>query len=73
MGWIGPTERVQDCLKTHADRDEYGQYMIRGSQVVSFLGAGEEYVLGDGTEIRVQGEWKPIIPLLYGGIRVTVI
>jgi hypothetical protein len=73
MGWIGPTERIQDCLKTHADRDEEGDYLVRGAQIASFLGAGEEYVLGDDTEICIQGEWKPIIPLLQGGMCVTVI
>jgi len=73
MGWIGPTERIVDCLRTHCDRDEEGQFAIRGEKIASFMGAGEEFVLSDDVEVRVDGEWKPLIPMLYGGLRVQVL
>lgn len=73
MGWLGPTDRIKDCLRVHADKDDDGNALIRGSNISSFLGAGIEYCLGDDTEVRVDGEWVPLIPLLYGGVCVHVI
>lgn len=74
MGWIGPRKRILDCLKTHADREEDGSFAVRNDEeVVSFLGAGEEYILPDNVEVKIDGEWKPLIPMLHGGLTVTVI
>lgn len=73
MGWIGPVERIRDCLRAHCDRNEEGEYEIRGEKIVSFMGAGEEFVLSDDVEVKVEGEWRPLIPMLYGGLRVQVI
>jgi hypothetical protein len=73
MGWIGDMSRVKDCLAAHAEKDEEGRYLVRGGRIVTFMGAGDEAAIDDAVEIRVEGQWKPIIPLLYGGLRVTVI
>jgi len=72
---MGSGDRVLDCLKKYADREDDGSFMVRGedSAVVSLLGAGQEYVIKPELEIRVKGVWKPMVPLLCGGILVHVI
>jgi len=78
MEWVGDSNRVEDALRAHsAKQDEEGNYLIRGGSIVSFMGAGEELCVSDGVEILSKKgdkeEWVPLVPLLYGGSRVTVI
>ena len=73
MGWVGPAERVREAIRAHADNDEQGNHLLRGGRIADFLGAGQEFCLDDNVEIRVDGEWKPLIPLVYGGIRCAVL
>ena len=57
MGWIGTNQSVLDFLRNvRADTDEDGRPIVRGV-VVSFMGAGEELVVGDEAQYRVGGEW----------------
>jgi len=74
MGWIGDMSRVLDALKANnADKDEEGRFLIRNGGVVTFLGMGQEAVIKDETECCMGGEWKPLCPLLSGGLHVVVI
>lgn len=73
MGWSGQRERVLGFLNVHADRNEDGEFMVRNDDdVVSFLGKDEEYVIPYGVEVRVNGEWKPLVPMLFEGVRVAI-
>jgi len=74
MGWIGDASRIEDALKARgAGKDEQGRFLIRSGRVVTFMGAGGEAVVDDACECLINGEWTPLIPLLHGGLRVTVI
>jgi hypothetical protein len=73
MGWIGEAGVIMDALAAAgADMDEEGRYLLRGS-VSTFMGAGEEAVVADGTMCFVQGREVPLVTLLPGGLMVTVI
>ena len=74
MGWLGPASRVRETVQARVDKyKDTDEYCVRGGRVVNFLGVGEEFVIDDDVEVRVNGEWQPLIPLLTGGLRVTVI
>jgi hypothetical protein len=64
-------------IKAHADRDEQGRYLVRGSGgPFYFMGDASdtgEAVVTDDTEIRVNGEWRALVPLLSGGVCVLVL
>jgi len=58
MGWIGPSSQFKYVLQVMgADRDEKGNFIVAGS-IFSFLGLGEEIVVGDDAEYFVGG--KPV-------------
>lgn len=79
-GWIGDWEQLRYVLETfNADRDELGRYVVRGS-IVSYMGAGQEFVVGADAEYRVtlgQVEHWRSLPHALGqtsyGLAVTVI
>ena len=74
MGWIGDTNRVLEALKANrADTDEENRFLLRSGGVVTFMGAGQEAVIQDGTECCIAGDWVPLIPLVAGGMLVMVI
>lgn len=76
MGWIGSHEELLQALRTFkVDQDEEGKFCV-GGQIVSFLGAGEEFVVGDSAIVYVNGEPKNLCSLLETtnlGKKVTVI
>jgi hypothetical protein len=70
MGWLGDSQRVKDALSAcKAQRDEQGRYLIKGS--IATMGA--EDCVSDDAQCMVDGEWVNLVPLLHGGIQVTVI
>lgn len=75
MGWIGDHSRVLDALRAaKAARDEDGKFILRGGSVCSFMGAGQEACVEDGVEYLTKDrEWRPLVAILSGGLRVRVI
>lgn len=64
MGWIGSGNELFHVLRTFGvDRDEDGKFHVDG-QIVSFMGAGEEYVVGDDAVAYVEGKPKNICSML---------
>lgn len=68
MGWIGDRVELVAVLKScNADKDENGNFLVRGG-IVSFLGADQEYAVDDSAQYRVDGEWKDLLdPLCASG------
>lgn len=77
MGWIGPTRSMHCTIKAHADRDDQGRYLVRGSggpfYFMGNVSDDGEAVVNDDVEICVNGEWRALVPLLNGGMRVLVL
>jgi hypothetical protein len=56
MGWIGSTSQMLYALGIFgADRDEEGRFKVAGS-ISSFLGMGEETLVGDDAVFFVDGK-----------------
>lgn len=56
MGWIGPTSQMLYALAMfQADRDPDGKFVVSGS-ISSFLGMGEETLVGDDAVFFIQGQ-----------------
>ena len=65
MGWIGTENQLMHTLRVMgADRDEDGKFLIYGSAPVSFMGMGEEYVVGDDTFYSVNGKKANLVTAL---------
>jgi hypothetical protein len=63
-----------EALKANnADTDDEGRYLIRHAEVVTFMGEGGEALVHGDTECRIAGEWKKLVPLLSGGMKVMVV
>jgi len=74
MGWIGSTDRLVDVLSARADFEEIDgkrRYYVR--PVPCFGIGGDEVVLSDDAEVRIDGIWVPLVPHMSGGVRVLVI
>lgn len=56
MGWIGPTSQMLWALQVFgADKDEHGKFLVAGS-ISTFLGMGEETLVGDDAVFFVDGK-----------------
>lgn len=67
MGWIGLARQVEYALSiVGADKDEEGKYLIYGEPPCSFLGLGDELVIGENTNYFVQGQKCNLAGLLRG-------
>ncbi len=65
MGWMGKSEQVEHALGVvGADRDENGKFLIYTAPVASFLGLGEELVVGQDTEYSVGGHRNNLAALM---------
>lgn len=78
MGWIGSADELKYALKMFgAERDAAGNVLIvKGTEIASFMGAGEEIVIGDDLFCRVNGQNMNIAYLMSQtsyGMSVTVI
>ena len=76
MGHMLNGEQLAYYLRTvHADRDADGRPILSGL-TVSFLGAGQDYVIGDDARYYVDGQPRGLAIGLRGtsyGMKVTVI
>ena len=73
MGWIGEMASVIETLENAAaDKDEEGRFLIRGAEIITLLGLGQEALVPDETEISIAGEWHPLCRMLKGGVRIAV-
>lgn len=64
MGWIGSNNELLHVLRTFGvDRDEDGKFHVDG-QIVSFMGAGEEMVVGDDAVAYIEGKPRNICNML---------
>jgi hypothetical protein len=76
MGWIGHREQLLHTLGVFGcDRDPEGNFLVSG-QIVSFLGLGKEFVVGDDAVAYVGGKPVSIAGMLGStsyGMKVRVI
>ena len=76
MGWIGTESQLHHTLAVYGcDRDEEGKFKVAGS-IVSFMGMGEEYVVGDDAVAFRDGAPVNICNMLHStsyGLKVHVI
>jgi len=64
MGWIGSGNELFHVLRTfNVDRDPDGKFHVDG-QIVSFLGLGDEYVVGDNAVAYIEGKPHNICNML---------
>lgn len=64
MGWIGSNNELMNTLSTFGvDRDDKGKFKVDG-QIVSFMGMGEEMVVGDDAVAYIDGKPCNICNLL---------
>ena len=75
-GWMGSASELWHALRVVGCDQTDGKFHVDG-QIVSFLGKGEEYVVGADTVFYVGGKPRNLAALLNGtsyGVRnVTVI
>jgi hypothetical protein len=76
MGWIGSNSELMHVLRTFGvDRDEDGKFHVDG-KIVSFMGLGEEMVVGDDAVAYIEGKPHNICNMLAAtsyGLKVKVI
>lgn len=76
MGWIGTDRELLNFLAVVKCDREGDKFVVRGAGIVSFLGAGQEWVIGDDAEYRRGEKWYSIAGGLKGtsyGMCVTVL
>ena len=75
-GWVGGKEELRAALiVAGADRDDEGAFILSGN-ITSFMGAGDEFVVGADAVYFVGGEAKSLVEALGqtgGGLKVKVI
>jgi len=65
MGWLGMADQLAFALKMFgADVDEDGRPIVKTDGIASFMGMGEEVILSDEAECRINGRWVRIAPLM---------
>lgn len=65
-GWIGPASQLEHVLRiAGCDRDEDGKFKVAGT-IASFMGAGDEFVVGDDAMAFIDGEPVSIAGLFEG-------
>lgn len=76
QGWIGLKGQLDHVLATfHCDRDPDGKFLVGGS-ISSFMGAGEEFVVGADAVYFVDGKPHNLCAALGAtsyGVKVLVI
>lgn len=76
MGWIGSADELAQVLRVAGcDRDEDGKFKVDGS-IASFMGAGDEFVVGPDAVAYIDGKPTNICNMLGAtsyGLKVTVI
>lgn len=56
MGWIGSNSELMHVLRIFGvDQDEEGKFCVDG-KIVSFMGMGEEMVVGDDAVAYIDGK-----------------
>ena len=64
MGWIGSSNELMHVLHTfNVDRDPDGKFHVDG-KIVSFMGAGDEFVVGDDAVAYIEGKPRNICNML---------
>lgn len=64
-GWIGSWSELSNVLRTfHCDRDSDGKFLVAGN-IASFLGAGEEFTVGEDAVFFVDGKSRNLVSALY--------
>lgn len=73
-GWIGTQQELLEALVTAgADCESHGGFRLEG-RIASFLGAGDEFVVGPDAVYFVGGEPRSLVAALSGaGLEVQVI
>lgn len=75
MGWIGRKSELLHCLHSFGcDTDDAGKPKVGGT-IASFMGAEEEFVVGDDAVVQINGEPRNICNLLDAtsyGLKVKV-
>jgi len=75
-GWIGTDAQLQHVLRSFGcDRDVDGRFLV-GGNIMSFLGAGEEFVVGADAVYYVDGKPHNLVSALGAtsyGQRIVVI
>ena len=62
--WMGGREDLMSALETcGADKDAQGNFLVKGS-IASFLGAGDEFVIGPDAVYFKNGEPHNLVKLL---------
>lgn len=76
MGWIGSESELLNVLSVFkCDRDEEGKFKVDGN-ITSFLGLGEEFVVGDDAVAYVNDKPCNLCNMLEAtsyGLKVRVI
>ena len=64
MGWIGTWSELSHALRMFGcDRDEQGRFKVDGT-ICSFMGGGQEYVVGDDAIYYVDGQPRLVVQAL---------
>ena len=75
-GWIGSWNELSNVLRTfQCDRDSKGRFYVKGS-ISSFMGAGEEFSVGEDAVFYVNGKPRNLVSALYAtsyGLKIKVI
>jgi hypothetical protein len=74
MGWMGSESQLMAALhENKVDQDEEGMFKVDG-EIVSFMGAGEEFVVGDDAVAYIEGKPHNLCTMLEKtGMKVKVI
>lgn len=75
MGWIGNSGELYNALSVAGCDQDNGKFHVDGS-ITSFLGLGEEFVVGDDAVYYVSGKPISLVGLLGAtsyGSKVVVI
>jgi len=75
-GWICDAAQLRNVLAVMgADRNAEGGFVVTG-QVASFMGAGEEFVIGSDAQYYVNGQARSLVSALaltsYGSAVVVI-
>lgn len=78
MAWMGMSKDVEHTLNTvGADKDKDGKFLISGAPPISFMGIGDEMVIGDEVMYMKNDQPVSLAHLMNGtsyGLRgITVI
>jgi len=76
QGWIGSWNELANVLRCfHCDTDEEGKFKVDGN-ITSFLGRGDEFVVGENAVYYVDGKPRNLVAALQQtshGLKCSVI